>query len=49
VKAYAAQTLLGHMGTTAEMSKIITFLCSSDASYIDGAILLADGGMALKR
>jgi len=45
---FAKNTLLGRMGKPSEMSSIMMFLCSDEASYVTGASLVADGGMALK-
>jgi meso-butanediol dehydrogenase/(S,S)-butanediol dehydrogenase/diacetyl reductase len=36
---------LGRRGLPAEMANVITFLASSEASYMTGAIIIADGGM----
>jgi NAD(P)-dependent dehydrogenase (short-subunit alcohol dehydrogenase family) len=46
-KHYASRTLMGRFGQSSEMSTAMKFLCSDEASYITGAILLADGGMNL--
>lgn len=48
LKIYANATLLGRFGQPNEMATIMKFLCSDDASYVTGATLLADGGMAVK-
>jgi len=37
-------TPLGRAGTAAEVAAAITFLASTDASYITGAALVVDGG-----
>lgn len=34
---------IGRMGTPEEIAKVVTFLCSPDASFIHGEALLADG------
>ncbi|KAI1703029.1 enoyl-(Acyl carrier protein) reductase domain-containing protein [Ditylenchus destructor] len=41
-------TSLRRFGESAEVSKIITFLASNDASYVTGALWVVDGGMLLK-
>jgi len=35
---------MGRFGTAEEMASVATFLASSDASYMTGAIVAADGG-----
>uniref|UniRef100_A0A915DS42 Uncharacterized protein n=2 Tax=Ditylenchus dipsaci TaxID=166011 RepID=A0A915DS42_9BILA len=40
-------TSLHRYGTSTEMANTLKFLASEDASYITGAILIADGGMTL--
>ncbi len=35
---------LGRMGTPEEVAKLVAFLASDDASYIDGSVVLIDGG-----
>jgi glucose 1-dehydrogenase len=40
----AAKIPLGRLGTVEENGKAVAFLCSDDASYITGTILLLDGG-----
>ena len=39
---------LGRLGSTDEMAEIVEFLISERASYITGATLLADGGVAAR-
>ena len=41
----ASQIPLGRVGDPAEIAKAVTFLASSDASFIAGAELFVDGGM----
>lgn len=38
----------GRLGQPEEMGKLAAFLCSEDADYITGSIVLADGGLALR-
>lgn len=35
---------LGRLGTPQEIANIVTFLCSNEASFINGACITADGG-----
>lgn len=42
-----AETPLNRMGTAKEIAEIIGFLCSSNASYITGQTITADGGFNL--
>jgi NAD(P)-dependent dehydrogenase (short-subunit alcohol dehydrogenase family) len=44
--ALAAQVPLGRVGEPEEVAKAVLFLASSDASYVNGAELFVDGGMA---
>ncbi|KAH7730634.1 hypothetical protein AAVH_01683 [Aphelenchoides avenae] len=40
-------TILQRLGTTSEMSSIVKFLASDDASYVTGACWNADGGFSI--
>ncbi len=40
----ARATLMGRLGRPEEIAGVIAFLASSDASYMTGAVVLADGG-----
>jgi len=42
----AAQVPLGRIGQPDEIAKAVVFLASDDASYVHGAELYVDGGMA---
>jgi NAD(P)-dependent dehydrogenase (short-subunit alcohol dehydrogenase family) len=44
-KMLISSTPLGRRGTTEEMANIYAFLASDEASYVTGALWLADGGM----
>ncbi|XP_026679812.1 uncharacterized protein LOC113467681 [Diaphorina citri] len=38
-------TPLGRVGEPDEMGGVVAFLCSDDASYITGEVIVAAGGM----
>ncbi len=40
-------TPLGRLGEPEDVARAVRFLCSDDASYITGAILLVDGGLGM--
>lgn len=40
--------LLGRMAQPEEIAKVALFLCSSDSSFVTGAIIVADGGETIK-
>jgi hypothetical protein len=46
VDALAAQVPLGRVADPDEIAKAAVFLASDDASFVNGAELFADGGMA---
>jgi len=48
IQREAAKLPWGRMGTPAEMGKAAAFLASSDADYITGTVLRADGGFVYK-
>ncbi len=45
--AVAAMTAMKRMGQPTEIAKVVAFLLSSDASFITGAEIIADGGVML--
>jgi NAD(P)-dependent dehydrogenase (short-subunit alcohol dehydrogenase family) len=42
----ASQVPLGRLGEPSEIGKVVAFLASDSASYINGVELFVDGGMA---
>ncbi len=44
-KMTISSTPLGRFGTTEEMANVAAFLASDEASFVTGALFLADGGM----
>jgi 3-oxoacyl-[acyl-carrier protein] reductase len=40
-------TPLGRLGEPSDVAGAVRFLCSDDASFITGEILLVDGGMGM--
>jgi 3-oxoacyl-[acyl-carrier protein] reductase len=38
---------LGEFGTAEQIAKAVAFLCSPDAEYMTGSVLLVDGGASL--
>lgn len=46
MKALASTVVMGRLGRPEELAKAVTFLASSDASFITGVELFVDGGAA---
>jgi NAD(P)-dependent dehydrogenase (short-subunit alcohol dehydrogenase family) len=46
LKMISENVPLGRLGTPAEIAKAVVFLASDDSSYVTGAELFVDGGMA---
>ena len=46
-KAMLAATPLGRLGEPADVASAVRFLCSDEASFITGEVLLVDGGMGM--
>jgi 3-oxoacyl-[acyl-carrier protein] reductase len=46
-KAMIAATPLGRVATPEEIAGAVRFLCSDDASFITGEVLLVDGGLGM--
>jgi NAD(P)-dependent dehydrogenase (short-subunit alcohol dehydrogenase family) len=42
-----AATPLGRFGDPEDVAAAVRFLCSDDASFITGEVLLVDGGLAM--
>jgi NAD(P)-dependent dehydrogenase (short-subunit alcohol dehydrogenase family) len=38
---------LGEMGTAEQVAQAVAFLCSPEATYMTGSVLLVDGGASL--
>jgi 3-oxoacyl-[acyl-carrier protein] reductase len=45
--AMLAQTPLGRLGEPADIAGVVRFLCSDEASFITGEVLLVDGGLGM--
>jgi len=46
-QTYIASTPLGRRGTPEEIANVYAFLASDEASYVTGALWLADGGITV--
>ncbi len=45
IEAAAKMVPLGRLGKVEDISKVVVFLCSSDAAYIQGEVISIDGGL----
>jgi 3-oxoacyl-[acyl-carrier protein] reductase len=45
--AMLQQTPLGRLGDPEDVAGAVRFLCSEEASFITGAVLLVDGGLGM--
>jgi 3-oxoacyl-[acyl-carrier protein] reductase len=45
--AMLANTPLGRLGDPADVARAVRFLCSDDAGYITGEVVLVDGGLGM--
>jgi 3-oxoacyl-[acyl-carrier protein] reductase len=45
--AMLTATPLGRLGEPADVAKAVRFLCSDEASFITGEVLLVDGGLGM--
>ncbi len=48
VRELADQTMLGRLATPEDIARCVLFLCSSDATYVTGTHLMADGGLTAR-
>jgi 3-oxoacyl-[acyl-carrier protein] reductase len=46
-QAILANTPLGRLGTPEDVAGAVRFLCSDEASFVTGAVLLVDGGLGM--
>jgi 3-oxoacyl-[acyl-carrier protein] reductase len=46
-KAMLEQTPLGRLGEAADVAGAVRFLCSDEASFVTGEVLLVDGGLGM--
>ena len=46
-KAMLEQTPLGRLGDPADVAGAVRFLCSAEASFVTGEVLLVDGGLGM--
>ena len=47
-KAMLDNTALGRLGEPSDVAGAVRFLCSDDAAFITGAVLLVDGGLGME-
>jgi 3-oxoacyl-[acyl-carrier protein] reductase len=46
-KTILGNTPLGRLGSPGEVAAAVRFLCSDDAAFITGEVLLVDGGLGM--
>jgi 3-oxoacyl-[acyl-carrier protein] reductase len=46
-QAILASTPLGRLGTPEDVARAVRFLCSDEASFVTGEVLLVDGGLGM--
>jgi len=46
-QAMLQQTPLGRLGDPADVAGAVRFLCSDEASFVTGEVLLVDGGLGM--
>jgi 3-oxoacyl-[acyl-carrier protein] reductase len=46
-QAILANTPLGRMGAPEDVARAVRFLCSDEASFVTGEVLLVDGGLGM--
>jgi 3-oxoacyl-[acyl-carrier protein] reductase len=46
-KSYLSQIPVGRFGKSEEVAKVVTFLASEDAAYVNGQTITVDGGMVM--
>jgi 3-oxoacyl-[acyl-carrier protein] reductase len=46
-KSYLSQIPIGRFGQPEEVAKVVTFLASEDAAYVNGQTITVDGGMVM--
>lgn len=46
--AWSAQTPAGRLATAGDIARVIALLCSADAAWITGQLIVADGGLTLR-